>query len=62
MFIQFPVGSQYLLCAFFINIPTFLYGMIEAKLGNELGFLRASITHRCHLLFWRETKKYMNNI
>jgi predicted SprT family Zn-dependent metalloprotease len=34
--------------------------MIEAKLGNELGFLRALISHSCHLFLWHETKKYMN--
>jgi hypothetical protein len=36
--------------------------MIEAKIGNELGFLRASILHCCQLLVWRETDKYMNKI
>jgi len=36
--------------------------MIEAKLGNELGFQHALISHSCHLLLWRETKKYMNKV
>ena len=38
-----------------------LYGMIEAKLPNELGFLCALNSHS-YLLLWQETKKYMNKV
>jgi hypothetical protein len=40
----------------------FLYGMIETKLCNELGFLCTLILHSCHLLMWRETNKYMDKV
>lgn len=40
----------------------FLYGMIEAKLGNELGFQCALVSHSCHLLLCWETKIYMNKV
>jgi len=36
----------------------FLYDMIEAKLGNELGILHALISCSCHLLVWRETNSW----
>jgi hypothetical protein len=38
------------------------YDMIEAKLGNELGFLRALISCSCHLLVWKKRNKYMNKV
>jgi hypothetical protein len=61
IFIHFDVGSQYLLVLLSV-FQLFLHIMIEAKLGNELGFVHTVILWSyCPLVSW-ETNKYMNKL